>query len=243
MKKKNTNDPFEPKDVKSRRGGPAKEPLSRDAIVQAALELLLREGPQGMSLRKVAAVLETGAASLYAYVENLEELEALVCDRGLAAVKTTGSRKLDWRARLVALLRSYLLVLMRTPGLAQLAMKTIAIGPHALRILEAQLALLEEGGIDRGTAAWATDLLTLYVTAIAAEQSERDKQSNPLGPVARVIETISAERYPNIFAAREELLSGGANRMTWALEVLIKGILETPRSHSKAKAHKHISEE
>jgi len=222
--------PFEPRAVTSRRGGPAKPPLSQEAMVSAALALLMREGLAGMSLRKVASSLETGAASLYAYVESLEELQALVCDRGLAEVRTTGSPKLGWQARLVALLNSYLLVLLQTPGLAQLALRTIAIGPNALRILEAQLALLEEGGIDRGTAAWATDLLTLYVTAIAAEQSERRQQSNPLGPVARVMESISAAQYPRIFAAREDLLSGGPSRASWALDVLIQGILQTPRA-------------
>src|SRR6266496_3019075 len=121
--------PFEPRQVTSRRGGPAKPPLSQDAIVNAALALLVREGPEGMSLRKVASALETGAASLYAYVESLGELQAL----------------------------------------------------------------LAQGGIATGTAAWASDLLLLYVTALAAEQSERRKQSNPLGPAARVMETMSGD--------------------------------------------------
>jgi AcrR family transcriptional regulator len=223
------SNPFQPRAVRSRRGAPAKPALSQDAIVSAALGLLVREGPEGMSLRKVASALDTGAASLYAYVEGLEELQALVCDRGLSAVKTARSRKLGWREQLVALLDSYLLVLLGTPGLAQLALKTIAIGPNALRILEAQLALLAAGGIDRGTAAWASDLLLLYVTAIAAEQTERRKRSDPLGPVARVMETISGADYPSIFAAREELLSGGPSRARWAIDVLLEGIRKTPR--------------
>ncbi len=223
-------DPFQPRQVRSRRGGPAKKPLSQEAIVDVALALLGREGLEGMSLRRVAAELKTGAASLYAYVESLEELQALVCDRGLGAVKTTGGAKRTWRARLVELLRSYLLVLLRTPGLAQLAMRTIAVGPNALRIIEALLVLLAEGGVERGTAAWATDLLTLHVTAIAAEQSERRKQAEPLAPVARVIQRISPDRYPMIFAARAELLSGGPRRLAWSLDVLVEGILKTPRA-------------
>ena len=229
-------DPFQPRQVRSRRGGPAKKPLSQAAIVEVALALLAREGPGGMSLRKVAAELKTGAASLYAYVESLEELQALVCDSGLAAVKTTGGAKRPWRERLVELLRSYLLVLLRTPGLAQLAMRTIAVGPNALRIIEALLALLAEGGVERGTAAWATDLLTLHVTAIAAEQSERQKQTEPLAPVARVIQRISPDRYPMIFAARAELLGGGSRRLAWSLEVLVEGILKMPRAQEATGA-------
>ncbi|HTB78294.1 MAG TPA: TetR/AcrR family transcriptional regulator C-terminal domain-containing protein [Polyangiaceae bacterium] len=229
--------PFQVREVTSRRGGPAKQPLSRDAIVAEALELLLREGLEGMSLRKVAQALDTGPASLYAYVENLQELQALVLDRALAGVETAadGSRK-DWRRRLTNLLESYLEVLARRPGLAQLAMNTIAAGPNALRIIEALLGLLEEGGVDRATAAWAVDLLSLYVTAIAVEESNRRQhKTDPLGPIAQVIGAVSPREHPRVHAARDELLSGGPVRMTWALEVLLEGILQTPRPQSKGR--------
>ncbi|WP_437834408.1 TetR/AcrR family transcriptional regulator [Sorangium sp. So ce1153] len=225
--------PFQAREVTSRRGGPAKQPLSRDAIVTEALELLTREGLEGMSLRKVAAALDTGPASLYAYVENLQELRALVCDRALAGVDTASARAPapgdGWQHRLIALLRSYLQVLAHSPGLAQLAMSTVAAGPNALRIIEALLSLLEEARVDRATAAWAVDLLLLYVTALAAEQSQRRDQPDPLGPIARVIGAVSPQEHPHTHAARDDLLSGGPERITWALQVLLKGILQTPR--------------
>lgn len=223
--------PFQAREVTSRRGGPAKQPLSRDAIVTEALELLTREGVEGMSLRKVAAALDTGPASLYAYLENLQELQALVLDRALAGVETAaGAPQKDWRRRLTTLLTSYLEVLSGRPGLAQLAMNTVAAGPNALRIIEALLGLLEEAGVDQPTAAWAVDLLSLYVTAIAAEESNRrEHQADPLGPIAQVIGAVSPQEHPRVHAASEDLLSGGPVRVTWALEVLIKGILQTPR--------------
>lgn len=223
-----TRDPFRAPEVQSRRGGPAKEPLSRAAIVTEALALLRVEGLEGLSLRKVAAALDTGPASLYVYLDNLQELHALVLDRALAGVKTNRGRGLGWRQRLTKLLNSYLQVLFETPGLGQLAMTTIAVGPNALRILEALLGILEEGGVERGTAAWAVDLLTLYVTAVATEQSQRERGPDPLGPVARVLEAISPQEYPLISAARTDLQSG-PGRVEWALEVILKGILQTPR--------------
>ena len=46
----------------------AKAPLSRDAVVRAALDCLHEGGPAGLTMRKVAARLETrGPASLYVY--------------------------------------------------------------------------------------------------------------------------------------------------------------------------------
>jgi len=53
--------PFESGPVRSRRGGPAKRPLSRDAIVTEALQQLTSHGIEGMSLREVAAALEGSA--------------------------------------------------------------------------------------------------------------------------------------------------------------------------------------
>ncbi len=68
-------------------------------------------------------------------------------------------------------LESYARVLAASPGLAQLAFGTVAIGPNALRITEALLTLLDQEAWILPTAAWAVDLLVLYVTAIVAEHS------------------------------------------------------------------------
>jgi AcrR family transcriptional regulator len=218
--------PFEARAVVSRRGGPAKQPLSRDLVVDTALELLTRDGLEGMSLRKVAASVDTGAASLYVYVKDLHELEALVLDRALSRVRTGLARRKPWRERLHAVLGSYARVLLGNPGLAQLAMRTIAAGPNALRLVETLLEILEHAGVDEATAAWAVDLLLLYVTAIAAEQSQRNQEVDPMGTIASVIGEVSEADYPRLHRARKALLAGGGKeRFTWALDVLIAGLL------------------
>lgn len=223
--------PFDARPVESRRGGPVKQPLSRDAIVEEALRQLTANGLNGMSLRKVAAALETGPASLYAYVEDLYELHALVLDRALAKVSLRSvARTGDWRGRLQDVLKSYAGVLMASPGLAQLALGAIAIGPNALRIAEKLLALLEEGGVDLATGAWAVDLLTLYVTAIVAEHANGLDPAAPEGRVARAVSGVSEKDYPHVYAAREHLLSGtGEGRFAWVMGVLLHGILQSPR--------------
>src|SRR5689334_6270924 len=49
----------ETRQIISRRTRPAKAPLSREVIVSTALDILRREGIAGLSLRKVAAALDT----------------------------------------------------------------------------------------------------------------------------------------------------------------------------------------
>ena len=222
--------PFSPRAVRSRRGGPAKAPLSRDVIVAAALDLLRRDGLDGMSLRRVAAALDTGAATLYAYVDDLQELQVLVLDRALAGVETAGRAGAPWKARLRDVLVSYFHVLVGCPGLATLAMRTVAAGPNALRILEALLSLLEEASVDPGTAAWAVDLLLLWITGSAVEQSLRQGGRDPLGLVNQVIGAVGPDQFPRIHAARRELTSGsGYDRFTWGLDVFLGGIVQNPR--------------
>jgi AcrR family transcriptional regulator len=58
----------------SRRDRPAKELLSRTAIVDAALALVQRSGLESVTLRRVAERLDTGPASLYVYFSNRDEL-------------------------------------------------------------------------------------------------------------------------------------------------------------------------
>ena len=230
-------DPFEARQVTSRRGGPVKPPLSRDVIVTEALALLTREGLEGMSLRRVAAALETGPASLYAYVDDLQALQALVLDRALAGVDVSGGRRHDWRHRLESILESYLDVLSRSPGLARLAIGTVAVGPNVLRIFETLLGLLEEAGIHRASAAWGIDILVLYVTAIAAEHSDGLDPGDPEGAVARAVLGAPEHEYPRVHEAREDVLSGtGEERFAWAIDVLLTGILRVPRPEVAKKA-------
>ena len=226
----NKRDPFEASLVKSRRGGRVKQPLSRDAIVIEALRQLTSDGLEGMSLRKVAAALDTGPASLYAYVDDLGELHALVLDHALGGVQTQAPARGSWRERLVAILSSYALVLSASPGLAKLAFGTVAVGPNALRITEAILGLLDEGGIDVAVAAWAVDLLILYVTAGVAEHADGLDPGAPDGAVAHAVARASAREYPRIDASRAHLLSGTAEqRFSWAIDVLLQGLLQAPK--------------
>lgn len=226
-----SRDPFQAPPVASRRGGPVKQPLSREAIVAEALRQVRSDGVAGMSLRKIATSLDTGPASLYAYIDDLNELRALVLDRALADV-TAGTDLAGsggggtWRDRLGDLLWSYVSVLSSSPGLAQLAFGTIAVGPNAMRIVDAILALLDEGGIEPATAAWTVDLLSLYVTAIAAEQAGGMVDPAPDGPVAQAIARATETNYPHIHAVRDHLLAGSPQqRFTWALDVFILGIV------------------
>src|SRR3954451_22270271 len=103
----------------STRDRPAKAPLSREAVIEAGLGVLRAEGLDRVTMRRVAEALDTGAASLYVYVSNRQDLldqvfDAVVGEVDLGAEPDPGR----WREQLVELLTDMRKVMDRYPGIA-----------------------------------------------------------------------------------------------------------------------------
>ncbi|WP_454199700.1 TetR/AcrR family transcriptional regulator [Nocardia sp. Marseille-Q1738] len=214
----------------SRRARPAKAPLSREVIVETGLRILDRDGAAALTMRRVAQDLDTGAASLYVYVANRDDLMAAMLDHVLGTVpEPVGA---SWRERLTELVDATVRAMSRHEGLALVALGTIPTSPNALRLMELMLRSLTEAGLDDRTASWAVDLLYLHITASAAEQSVHATSGGTergyLADVERRFAELPADRYPTIVAMRDSMLSGdGDARAAWAVQVLLNGILAT----------------
>ena len=214
----------------SRRARPAKAPLSRDVIVETGLRILDRDGLAALTMRRVAQDLDTGAASLYVYVANRDDLMAAMLDHVLGSVaQPTGG---NWRDRLTALIDATIAVMSKHEGLALVALGAVPTSPNTLLLIERMLGLLAEGGLDERTNSWAVDLIYLYITAQAAEQSaytvKGGVEEEYIADIERKFSALPTDRYPMIVAMREHILGGGDAREVWALRALINGILATP---------------
>lgn len=220
---------------RSRRERPAKPALTREGIVATAIGIMGREGMEKLTMRRLAQELDTGPASLYVYVRNTAELHAAVLDELLGQVDLgPAGVHGDWRERIIEVLGSYTLVLYAHPSLARSALVARPSGPHYLDLLEALAALLAEGGVPADRAAWELDMLLLFATATAAEQSTR-KQSpdaeDEQGALEAALRGLMSGTHPHLAALGDELLSGsGPDRTAWGMRVLINGTLHTPRS-------------
>ncbi|PWV99770.1 TetR family transcriptional regulator [Paenibacillus cellulosilyticus] len=217
--------------IVSRRSRPAKEPLSREIIVKTALELLKQEGADGLSMRRIAKALDTGASSLYVYVTNVQELSAYVLDYSLAQVQLPDPSAGSWSDNLFEALFSYVQVLHETPGIASLAMSTMPNGPHSLALTEYVLGRLHEGGIRSAAAAWGADMVLLYASSVAFEQASRDQQGTTLQSLTASYEKLDPRQYPMLTAMRDEFLTGGHPdngkvRFRWGFDVIVQGLLK-----------------
>ena len=215
----------------SRRERPAKAALTREGIVAVALDILNEEGLEKVTMRAIAGRLDTGPASLYVYVRNTEDLHAQLLDALIsgvpeAAAERPGADAADWRGQLVRLLMTYTERLYSHPAIARLSLFARSNGPNSLRMADALLKLLRQGGVADASAAWAIDLMMHFATATAAEQSS-DQHEDKIAATADSIEAADPVLYPNLAAIDPLLLfSGdGVERFTWAVNVLIDGVL------------------
>ncbi|MFJ4717160.1 TetR/AcrR family transcriptional regulator [Streptomyces sp. NPDC088785] len=214
---------------RSRRERPAKPALSRSGIVAAAVRVLRAEGLGKVTMRRLAAELDTGPASLYVYVRNTDELHAAVLDALLAEVDLAPARDTggDWRERLTRLLTSYRDMLFRHPSLARSALTVHPSGEHYLDLVEAVLALLREGGVSDARAAWGVDLLLQHVTATAAEHAGEDG-TDTMEAAFTAIDEASPARHPEIARLAGVLVAGAPGRLAWGVATLIAGIETAP---------------
>ncbi|MFD8573435.1 TetR/AcrR family transcriptional regulator [Streptomyces sp. NPDC059639] len=214
---------------RSRRERPAKPALSRSAIVTAAVRVLRAEGLGKVTMRRLAAELDTGPASLYVYVRNTDELHAAVLDALLDEVDLGPARDTagDWRERLTRLLASYRDMLFRHPSLARSALTVHPSGEHYLDLVEAVLVLLREGGVPDARAAWGVDLLLQYATATAAEHAG-DSGTDTMDATFTAIAEASPARHPEIVRLADVLVTGAPGRLDWGITTLIAGIEAAP---------------
>ena len=213
----------------NRRERPAKPALTRQGIIDTALRILNAEGLSKVTMRRIATALDTGHASLYVYVRDVEDLHAQILDALLAPVVAAPPPAGTWRERLKALLIGYREVLRARSEIARMALSTHPNGPNYLALVEAILALLHEGGATDHAAAWGVDLLLLYPTAIAVEHNaERpaDDETADFDAMAARIAAADPARTPHIARLGADLISGTSSARTdFALDVLLDGIL------------------
>ncbi len=216
---------------RSTRDRPAKAPLSEAAIVDAALAVARADGLGAVTMRRVAAELDTGAASLYVYVRNRDELVRGMFDRVVGEVSLVKPDKRRWRKQVHDLMDAFRVGLETYPGLATVLPEEPLAMDSAMASLENLLALLVVGGIGPRDAAWGCDNLMLIVTATASEADVRKAagmsfDGDFLERLRGTFAGMSPEDYPNIVSHADELVAGtGADRFHFAIDTFLDGLV------------------
>jgi len=201
--------------------------------VDAALSILKSDGLEAVTMRRVAAALDTGAASLYVYVSGREGLFQAMLDRVTATIELESPDPSRWRAQLHSILERIRQALVAYPGIAALTLEDPPTTEVVLRLSENLLGILLAGGIDPQNAAWACDIFVLLVTAVVNEDDVRrargrsdDDRKEQVDEIYNTFAGLPPDRFPLISAHAAQMVAGdGDERFRFAVDVVIDGVL------------------
>jgi AcrR family transcriptional regulator len=208
-------------------------PLSRDAIVEAALRLVDAEGLEATSMRRVAEDLGTAPSALYWHVRNKHELLQFVLDRVVGEIELPEVDPERWQEQLKLLAREMRRVLTNHRDIARVTLGSIPVGPNILRVIEWMHELLRRAGLPDRTVALFGDLAALYVGAYAFEESiglasptgEDLPPEQVLAMLGEFWASLPPERFPHTLALTNELFAGGPDeRFEFGLDVIVRGL-------------------
>ncbi|WP_426573724.1 TetR/AcrR family transcriptional regulator [Aquihabitans sp. McL0605] len=122
--------------------------LTRDHVVEAALELTLREGLGALSMRKLADELGISSMNAYYHVPNKRALLDLVADAVLGQVPAPPDDR-PWDQQLAALFEGGREVLLRYPGVAEHLLVRTEGHANEERLYRIITGILRSAGFDR----------------------------------------------------------------------------------------------
>jgi AcrR family transcriptional regulator len=206
-------------------------PLTSARIVAGALALIDREGMAALSMRNLAAELQTGTTTLYRHVAGKDEVLVLVADAVLGEAQLHQPVEgLRWREILKELARSMRTVLSAHPNVAALFATAIPVGPNSLRGRELALGMLRERGFDPTLAADVYTALAHQVFASVLQESTNDFRAGGLGVSKRLTlrdfyRSLPAEQFPQLVELADALTSRTASEeFEFWLECLLDGV-------------------
>lgn len=222
--------PAAPPRVGRRRAAAGRKPtLSVPVIVAAAIEVLDEAGFAGLTMRKVAERLGTGAASLYAHVSGREELLELVFDALVGQVKLEEPDPARWREQVHRLMRDFRDILASHTDAALAGLARIPTTPQTLAAAETLTGVLRAGGLTDRVIALGFDQLILYVSASAYEaglyrRSDPVELERYFAGAHAFYASLPRDRYPVLTSVAPDMTGAdGDERFKFGLNVLIAG--------------------
>ncbi|MFC4070187.1 TetR/AcrR family transcriptional regulator [Actinoplanes subglobosus] len=205
-------------------GRPAER--SRAEVTAAAIALADREGLAAVSMRRVAAELGTGAASLYRYVDSRDDLLDLMTDEVAAAYRLPEPGG-PWLDGLLEVGRQGHELMRRHPWLPELVLTRSTLGPHGTDLLEHVLAVLAGHPAGAGRKLEAFGVITTLTAALALNEADggagaRQRQGAYLAHV------IAEGRHPHLTVALTAGPTVPAPRFEDTLSRVLTGLLGGP---------------
>lgn len=210
------------------RPGP-RSPLSRAAVLEAAIAHADRHGLASLSMRRLGEALGVEAMSLYRHVANKGDLLDGMVDAVFAEIEVPLDAP-DWRTALRRRGISGREVLARHPWAIMLMQSRTSPGPATLRHHDDVLRVLRTGGFSIELAAHAFSVLDSYLYGFALQEAtlpfDTGEQTAELA--REILAAAPAEDYPHLTEmAVEHVMQPGydyGDEYAYGLDLVLDGL-------------------
>jgi AcrR family transcriptional regulator len=221
--------------VPERSGRRRRDPLTREAIVEAALHVLDRDGLEGFSMRRVAEELDTGAASLYWHVGSKDGLLDLVLEEVIGEqVNEVPEPEPDrWQEQFKEVARVMRRTIRRHRDIVQISIGRVPMGPNALHLSERVLAILRAGGVPDELAVQSYLLMFSVVNGFTMDEGGYEAEvaagAPPLAESAEMVRgylaSLPGEQFSNLTAVADHFADADQDaRFELLLDLFVEGL-------------------
>ncbi|MEU6222428.1 TetR/AcrR family transcriptional regulator C-terminal domain-containing protein [Streptomyces sp. NPDC047042] len=218
----------------------ARETLTREQIVRAAIELLDAEGIEGLSMRKLGQRLGSAATAMYWHVGNKENLVVLAADEAWSEIAEPDLAGIGWRAAARQLVHDTYALSRRHPWLIPAVGQYFVYGHGMARMQDLSYAVYEAAGFTGWDLDWAVNTAYTFVSGAALDDAttaamERARIRPGRGAEGETEEDVVAwatgiaSQYPRLRARLEAQAGGDPAALTrekfeFGVEAILDGL-------------------
>ncbi|MCA2178719.1 TetR/AcrR family transcriptional regulator [Nonomuraea glycinis] len=148
-----------------------RDTLTRDQIVQTAIELLDADGLEGLNMRSLGKRLDSAATAVYWHVKSKDNLVVLAGDQVWDEIELPDPAAVGWRAAATSMATDLYAMLTRHPWLVQALASHLFHGPAKARHDDHSLAVYETAGFAGAEADQAAATVFMFVLGNALGES------------------------------------------------------------------------
>ncbi|MGN6799918.1 MAG: TetR/AcrR family transcriptional regulator, partial [Gaiellaceae bacterium] len=198
-------------------------PLSRDRILERAVQIADAEGVDALTMRRLADDLGFEAMSLYRHVKNKEDVLGGILDVVLAEIESPAAPG-EWDAAIRRSAISVSDVLQRHAWATDVLMSPAGIRPARLAYMNDLLGRLREAGFSADMTYTAYHALDAHIFGFALWLASHS--AVPPEVVERFARDFPLDGYPHLAEHRDQHLAEGPHQEVSAFELGLDLILD-----------------
>jgi AcrR family transcriptional regulator len=208
---------------------PRREPLTRERVVEAALQIMDAEGLDAVTMRRIGRELGVEAMSLYNHVRDKDDILDGISDRVMAEFEMPVPTK-EWSRDVRAMAREWRRLLGLHPGVMELLAERHKPmeGVHAYRPMDGALEVLHRAGLKPRESTQAFNALGSYIMGfVMMEQGlmlghDQEQHAHDHQAVAEALEQAGMARLAECFRYFAECPTD--EQFEFGLDLMVRGL-------------------